>query len=175
MSGELETRYNELLSEAAPTASVLLYRRKGPDFYFLVSKRLVSPEIGRLSVPGGHIETGETPRAAVGRETLEEAGIYLGNRCLKPLVCSFQTFLGSARSYLLYCFVTAWDPEMGAPFNKEPNKHTNWRWISLSKLLRTWERGKLSLGLQVAVDQLVENSEGSKLSGDLVKGYRVLR
>jgi 8-oxo-dGTP diphosphatase len=43
--------------------SILLVRRGRP------------PQAGRWSVPGGHVEPGETPESAVLRELLEETGL----------------------------------------------------------------------------------------------------
>lgn len=44
--------------------SILLVRRGRP------------PQAGRWSVPGGHVEPGETPEAAVLRELSEETGLH---------------------------------------------------------------------------------------------------
>ncbi|HEX3564902.1 MAG TPA: NUDIX domain-containing protein [Acidimicrobiales bacterium] len=44
--------------------SILLVRRGRP------------PQAGRWSVPGGHVEPGETPEAAVLRELTEETGLH---------------------------------------------------------------------------------------------------
>lgn len=41
----------------------------------LLVRRGRAPQAGRWSVPGGHVEPGETPEAAVLRELLEETGL----------------------------------------------------------------------------------------------------
>ena len=45
------------------------------DGSILLIRRGRSPQAGRWSVPGGHVEPGETPEAAVVRELAEETGL----------------------------------------------------------------------------------------------------
>lgn len=45
------------------------------DGAVLLVRRARAPQAGRWSVPGGHVEPGETPEAAVVRELLEETGL----------------------------------------------------------------------------------------------------
>jgi ADP-ribose pyrophosphatase YjhB (NUDIX family) len=47
------------------------------DGHYLTVKRAAPPELGRWDMPGGFIEYGEEPTAAVVREALEEAGITI--------------------------------------------------------------------------------------------------
>lgn len=45
------------------------------DGSILLIRRGRSPQAGRWSVPGGHVEPGETPEVAVVRELAEETGL----------------------------------------------------------------------------------------------------
>ena len=49
------------------------------DGALLVVERATDPQAGRWSIPGGHVEAGESVVAAVEREVLEETGLAL--RC----------------------------------------------------------------------------------------------
>lgn len=46
------------------------------DGHVLLIKRGYEPHIGRWALPGGHVDPGETSRAAAARELAEEAGVY---------------------------------------------------------------------------------------------------
>ncbi|MFB7957509.1 NUDIX domain-containing protein [Streptomyces sp. NPDC056045] len=46
------------------------------DGHVLLIKRGWEPHAGRWALPGGHVDPGETSRAAAARELAEEAGVY---------------------------------------------------------------------------------------------------
>ncbi|MEV0445628.1 NUDIX hydrolase [Streptomyces spectabilis] len=46
------------------------------DGYVLLIERGWDPYAGRWALPGGHVDSGETSRAAAARELAEEAGVY---------------------------------------------------------------------------------------------------
>jgi ADP-ribose pyrophosphatase YjhB (NUDIX family) len=46
------------------------------DGAILLVRRGRAPQAGRWSVPGGHVEPGERPEAAVVRELVEETGLH---------------------------------------------------------------------------------------------------
>jgi ADP-ribose pyrophosphatase YjhB (NUDIX family) len=48
---------------------------RGPDGRVLITRRRYPPEAGGYCLPGGHMEEGETPEAAVLREVEEETGV----------------------------------------------------------------------------------------------------
>ncbi|MFF5617725.1 NUDIX domain-containing protein [[Kitasatospora] papulosa] len=46
------------------------------DGYLLLIERGWDPHAGQWALPGGHVDPGETSRAAAARELAEEAGVY---------------------------------------------------------------------------------------------------
>ncbi|MFE1188986.1 NUDIX domain-containing protein [[Kitasatospora] papulosa] len=48
------------------------------DGYVLLIERGWDPHKGQWALPGGHVDPGETSRAAAARELAEEAGVYAG-------------------------------------------------------------------------------------------------
>ena len=81
------TTFDQILHKAQrPTGcGVLVVRRDGK---VLTGTRLENASRGQICGPGGHIEPGETPRAAAKREAMEEFGI----------ICNKLVPLGTQRS-----------------------------------------------------------------------------
>ncbi|PSQ19545.1 NUDIX hydrolase [Halobacteriales archaeon QS_8_69_26] len=64
-----------------PGAGVLV--RDGADL--LLVRRATAPHVGQWTVPGGHVETGESPAEAAARELGEEAGLAVDPAALDPV------------------------------------------------------------------------------------------
>ena len=62
---------------AIRTVSVAIFREKDGKLEVLVGKRGRKPESGRLALPGGHVEDGESLSEAAIREISEETGVTL--------------------------------------------------------------------------------------------------
>jgi 8-oxo-dGTP diphosphatase len=62
--------------ERAKVGTAVIVRKDG---FLLMQKRRGSHGSGTWSVPGGHIEFGESPEECVIRETKEETGVTIGN------------------------------------------------------------------------------------------------
>jgi len=84
---------------------------------------------GEYSVPAGHMDGGETVMQAAVREAEEEVGVHLEERDM-----AFATVMhrieGDERVDF-FLFVHKWDRE---PFNAEPDKCDDLRWVNLTQL-----------------------------------------
>ena len=85
-------------------------RRRYPDCWDLV---------------GGHVESGELPHQAVGRECLEELGVHVYDPVPIPMTVSDPAL--DMHAFL----VTRWD---GEPVNAAPEEHDDLRWFRPSDL-----------------------------------------
>ena len=74
---------------------------------------------------GGHIESGELPAQAVGRECLEELGVRVHDPLQIPMTISDPTL--QVHAFL----VTRWD---GEPVNAAPEEHDDLRWFRPGEL-----------------------------------------
>lgn len=74
---------------------------------------------------GGHVEPGELPHQAVGRECLEELGVHV--RDPRPFPMSVIDPTLDVHAYL----VTRWE---GEPVNAAPEEHDDLRWFRPSDL-----------------------------------------
>jgi 8-oxo-dGTP pyrophosphatase MutT (NUDIX family) len=94
---------------------VLLLRRAGDVF-----------ASGRLCLPSGHLERGESIVQAAVRETFEETGIALDPGVLRHVLSIHQRNPGTADTRIGFAFMpAAWD---GEPVNAEPGKHSALAW-----------------------------------------------
>jgi 8-oxo-dGTP diphosphatase len=84
---------------------------------------------GEYSLPGGHIEAGESFLKATERETLEEAGVKIKN--LKFL-CVANTEAYKGYQAVLVNFVADW--ESGEPKDFEYENIGQWQWSDIDNL-----------------------------------------
>jgi 8-oxo-dGTP diphosphatase len=66
------------------------------DGYVLLIKRGWDPFAGMWALPGGHVDRGETSRAAGARELAEEAGVYASLDELPPLAFDHADIIAAA-------------------------------------------------------------------------------
>lgn len=84
---------------------------------------------GEYSVPAGHLDGGETVVAAALREAREEVGIQL--RVEDLIFSSVMHRLEDDERVDFFLRVTSWS---GEPFNNEPDKCDDVRWVDLRSL-----------------------------------------
>ncbi len=107
---------------------------------FLMGKRLGSHGEGTWSVPGGHLEFGESFADTARREVLEETGVGIKNIRFGALTNDY--FEKEGKHY-----VTIWmlsDHESGEATILEPDKYVDQDWFDLhtlpSPLFLPWEQ-----------------------------------
>ena len=91
---------------------------------FLLGQRKNVRGAGTWSVPGGHMEGGESFEQTVKRETMEEVGIRIGN--IRKLTFSNDIFEKDRKHYVTLFFAA--DYVSGKVRNMEPDKCEGWEW-----------------------------------------------
>lgn len=95
---------------------------------FTLRRQNTSFANGRLTIPSGHIEAGETPSEAAIREVREEAGVEIAPADLVP--CHAQFYQGHKADdidYVYYYFKA--DRYSGTPHNAEPEMASEVVWL----------------------------------------------
>ena len=110
-----------------PTTVHLFFFRKGQ---VLLSRRFnTGYRDGEYSVPAGHLDGNETVRAAAQREAAEEVGVQIG---LEDFLFSSVMHRNEGDERIDF-FVEVRDWQ-GEPFNNEPEKCDELRWVPLDAL-----------------------------------------
>jgi 8-oxo-dGTP diphosphatase len=106
----------------------VIFRRDGK---ILFVKRLnTGYKDGYYSLPGGHVDPGESYTQAACREAGEEVGIVLKPDQLKH-VLTFQAYDADAVRAGAFFEATNWQ---GEPHNAEPDKHSEIAWFDQDNL-----------------------------------------
>ncbi|WP_064745214.1 NUDIX hydrolase [Pseudonocardia acaciae] len=100
------------------TGRVLLMRRAGSGY-----------ADGRLALPAGHVDLGETPTACARREIAEELGIQLDPTRLQPSGVMFRRSLEPRVD--IFFSTSTWG---GTPIIREPHKCTELVWSDRHEL-----------------------------------------
>lgn len=110
------------------------------DGKFLMNKRQGSHGEGTWSLPGGHLEFGETPIQTAVREVAEETGLTIRN-------CRFGAITNDIFKTENKHYITIWilsDYDSGEVKNMEPNKCLEQKWFTFenlpSPLFLPWEQ-----------------------------------
>jgi mutator protein MutT len=119
--------YNLRVRQRFPVTVHLFFFRQDQ---ILLSRRLnTGYRDGEYSVPAGHLEGGETVIAAAVREAHEEVGVQLHPDDV--LFCGVMHRLEDEERVDFFVRVRSWSAE---PFNNEPDKCDDLRWVDLTSL-----------------------------------------
>jgi 8-oxo-dGTP pyrophosphatase MutT (NUDIX family) len=97
------------------------------DQVLLLRRANTGYEDGKLSVPAGHVERGETVTGAALRETLEEVGLTLDAGRLRVVGVMHKSVGNRIDFFLSYALEMA----EGEPSNLEPEKCSELLWSAL--------------------------------------------
>lgn len=100
------------------------------DKKFLMGQRKGAHGEGSWSVPGGHLEFGETIEEAVRREALEETGLIVKN--VKAVGITNDIFQKEGKHYLTIWTISNWG--RGEPEVREPDKFLKIDWRNFNNL-----------------------------------------
>ena len=100
------------------------------DGKFLIQKRKGSHGDGSWSLPGGHLEFGESFEDTARREVMEEAGIEIKN--IRFGAVTNDHFIDENKHYVTIWMLSDW--KKGAVKNREPEKCTKQIWSTFDTL-----------------------------------------
>jgi 8-oxo-dGTP diphosphatase len=106
--------------------AAIIWRDGKAIFY----KRRGSHGAETWSVPGGHLEQGESWEACAARETLEEVGVKIKN--VRFLAATNDIFEAEGKHYISIWMEADWDAN--EPVSMEPDKVIDIQWRSLNDL-----------------------------------------
>lgn len=97
---------------------------------FLVYRRAGSHGDGTWSIPGGHLEYGESFAECAAREVMEEVGLEIGN--IRFLALTNDIFAADAKHYISIWLEAEW--LAGEPRTSEPHKVLDMQWCDFKHL-----------------------------------------
>jgi 8-oxo-dGTP diphosphatase len=100
------------------------------DGKFLMGKRKGSHGQGSWSVPGGHLEFGETPEETATREVNEETGLKISN--IHFAAITNDVFVDDKKHYITIWMTSNW--KSGEPVVMEPDKYIDQQWFDFDTL-----------------------------------------
>lgn len=100
------------------------------DGKFLMGKRKGSHGSGTWSIPGGHLEYGESFEETAIREVQEETGLVIEN--VRFGAVTNDVFDSDNKHYVSIWMVS--DSKVGEPTITEPDKYVDQEWIDIDEL-----------------------------------------
>lgn len=100
------------------------------DGKFIIGERTGSHDANTWSIPGGHLDFGETPEETAVREVMEETGLEVAN----PRFCAFTNdiFEKDNKHYISIWMFVDW--VSGKEAILEPDKCLEWTWVDFDTL-----------------------------------------
>ncbi len=97
----------------------------------LIGKRIGS-HAPFYSIPGGHLENGETFETAAIKEVFEETGLIIKNPKVFCVTNNLRTFRNEKKHYISISLFA--DEFEGEPVIKEPGKCESWTWCNMDDI-----------------------------------------
>lgn len=116
------------MSQQIPRVGIAVFVLK--DGKFIMGKRKGAHGEGTWSVPGGHLEFGETIEEGAQREVREETGLEIGD--IKIEGVTNDIFEEEGKHYITIWITSQW--KQGEPHIKEPDKLLDLRWYNFDTL-----------------------------------------
>ncbi|HJO94453.1 MAG TPA: NUDIX hydrolase [Victivallales bacterium] len=101
------------------------------DNKILIGKRKGS-HAQYYSIPGGHLELGETFEEAAIKEIKEETSLKLINPKVISVINDLETYRSEGKHYISICMLAT--EYRGTPKVMEPDKCEGWQWCDPNKL-----------------------------------------
>lgn len=106
---------------------------------FLIGKRLNAHGAGTWTLPGGHLEFGETPEACAAREVMEETGLKV--RDVSFLTATNAFMPGEGRHYVTLFMVCVREDDGDEAVVREREKCEGREWVGWEELVG-WVEGQ---------------------------------
>lgn len=100
------------------------------DGRILIGRRMGKNGLGTWSMPGGHLDMGESPEMTAARETLEETGVVVDN--IQFIGYTNDIFPEKEKHYLTLWMAGWW--VSGEPHMTATREMDELRWVSLDDL-----------------------------------------
>lgn len=118
------------------------------DQTLLLKRQNTGYEDGNYGFPAGHIEFGETVISAAVREANEEAGVDIEESDLQVTGVMHRIHRVTYVDFFLTCY--KWS---GEPFNREPEKCSELKWVKLDDLPGNMVP-YIEVGISLGTDQM---------------------
>ncbi len=128
------------------------------DNKVLCLDRINAHGAGTWSVPGGHLEFGETPHECAYREVLEETGVVIKN--IRSAIWTNDFFPVEQKHYITLWMLAQW--QSGNPAVMEPHKCTQVRWTVWEDFPQPWFPSHYNLHAQYLLQ--INNGIGNFIS-----------
>jgi 8-oxo-dGTP diphosphatase len=99
----------------------------------LMGRRLGSHGAGKLALPGGHLEVGESFTECAARELMEETGISMAAGSFEKVATTNDPMPGEDKHYVTI-FVRTELPQGSVVDNCEPEKNAGWQWLTWAEV-----------------------------------------
>ena len=100
------------------------------DFKVLIGRRMGKNGFNTWSMPGGHLDPGETPEQAAVRETFEETGVIVDG--MRFIGYTNDVFPEPGKHYVTLWMVGRWID--GIPHMTQTREMDNFKWASIDDL-----------------------------------------